>query len=191
MLLQQIITPNPSIFNIEILSERCRDFISESDGYPLFKNLPITYSNIHKIKARKRNISGEFANTLNHAFENYFNDIAQRAIFANGEQSFQISEDSSLEPFYIFPIDGYKYMHSPEVMNSSTDYKDVLDTMFEQFGTEKGKTIVTDVIKFAYEHDNLAEGIIKGSEIIIYDIPYYYGLRCASITNYQDLISTL
>lgn len=190
MLLQQIIT-SQSLVNYEVLSERCSDFILESSGNCLLKNLPKTYSNIHKIKARKRNINGEFASTLNEAFETYFNDIAQRAIFSNGQSSFQISENPDLEPFYIFPIDGYKYMYSPEVMNSSADYKDVLDVMFEQFGTDKGKNIVTEVIKFAYEHKNLSEGIIKGSEIIIYDIPYYYGVKCSSISNYQDLICSL
>lgn len=190
MLLEQVISKNtPSPYHV--IGERCSTFISESKRLPLLKNLPTSYSDVHKVKARKRNVQGEFATTLNQAFEGYFNGIAQRAIFANGDASFQISEDSSFEPFFVFPINGYKYMYSAEVYNSNKDYQDVLDVMFQQFGSDKGKTIVTEVLKFAYEHENLAEGISKGSEIIIYNIPFYYAVRCSTVADYASLLDSM
>lgn len=181
MLVQQLI-PRLKHTNFAVIRERCSQFIEESKGEPLLKNLPTEYENIQKVKVRKRNVNGEFADALNQAFENEVGALSQRAVFANGLTSFRLSEDERVEPFYVFPIDGFKFLYSSEVSNSSDNYKNVVDVVVEQFGPEKGKNIIADVLKLSYKQTNLHEAIEKGSELILYNIPFYYGVR---VSKYQ------
>jgi hypothetical protein len=176
--------------NLSVITERCSQFLEESEGEPLLKNLSRDYSHLHKVKARKRNVSGEFATAFNEAFEAYEDDLCQKAIFANGISSFTPSIGEGLEPFYVFPIDGYNFLYSAEVECSSADHKQVFDTMFEQFGVDKGKTLVLEFLKFAYKQTSLKEGIERGSEIILFNIPYYYAVR-ASMHEYSTLLTLI
>jgi len=177
---------------IYLLKSSCAQFIKESQGQPLFKNLSVGYNNFDKIKVRKRKgEASDFTETFNEAFEQQHPGLRQRAIFANGSPSFQPLFDGVVEPFYVFPIDGYKFMYSKEVENSGQEYKQVFDTLFEQFGEEKGNEVLTDLLKFTYTSQNLNEGITSGSEIIIYGIPYFYAIRTNTADNYQELLSTI
>ena len=186
---------NPSSYvreEYKQINQVCSIFVEESKGLPLLKNLSTKYFDIQKVKVRKKNSSNTFVNTFNEAFEEELDNLHQRAVFANGLDSFEPADPISegLEPFYIFPINGYRFMYSSEVENSNQDYKKVFDSMFEQFGDERGKDVVTDLLKFTYCHENLYEGIEKGSEIIIYNIPYFYAIRATS-DNYTELLTTI
>lgn len=170
-----------------LIQQRCSQFLEESRGLPLLKNLSSDYGDFHKIKVRKRNLKDEITETFNEAFEDELPFIRQRAVFANGALSFEPVHENNLEPFYIFPVDGYKFMYSKEVENSSHEYKRVFDTIFEQFGDEKGNAVLTDLLRFTYTTENLFEGIHAGCEIIIYGIPFFYALKTSTIEKYQDL----
>lgn len=175
-----------------LLKTNCTQFIRESQGQPLFKNLSVSYNDFDKIKVRKRKgESGDFTQTFNEAFETQHPGLRQRAIFANGGPTFQPIFDGVVEPFYVFPIDGYKFMYSREVENSGQEYKQVFDTLFEEFGEQKGNEVLTDLLKFTYTSVNLNEGIVSGSEIIIYGIPYFYAIKANSTENYQDLLTNI
>jgi hypothetical protein len=177
---------------IQLLKNSCAQFIKESNGQPLFKNLSVSYNNFDKIKVRKRKgESGDFTETFNEAFETQHPGLRQRAIFANGRTTFSPLFDGVVEPFYIFPTNGYKFMYSREVENSGQEYKQVFDTLFEQFGEEKGNEVLTDLLKFTYTSINLNEGISSGSEIIIYGIPFFYAIKANSADNYAELISSI
>lgn len=176
---------------ILLLRAKCAQFFIEAKGQPIFKNLSIEYNDFDKVKVRKRKgESGDFTETFNEAFETQHPGLRQRAIFGNGSSSFQASNDGKTEPFYIFPIDGYKFMYSREVENSKQEYKQVFDTLFEEFGEEKGNEVITDLLRFTYTNINLNEGIQSGSELIIYGIPYFYAIRANSIT-YTELLAAL
>lgn len=178
-----------------LLSERCSQFFEDASGLPLMKNLPSEYGDFHKVKVRKRsklkNDSKEFAETFNEAFETELRNLRERAIFANGATSFEPADTAELEPFYIFPIDGYKFMYSKEVENSSQDYKTVFDAIFEEFGSEKGNEIIADLLKFSYTSEKLYEGIDQGSEIILYNIPYFYAVRASTVDDYDELLTAI
>jgi len=178
---------------IEVLKKECGQFLSESEGNPLLKNLSISIHSFHKVKVRKRkNDTGEFTQTFNEAFESKHPGLRQRAIFANGLSSFRPVLDEKTQPCYIFPIDGYKFMYSREVENSGHEYKQVFETLFEQFGEEKGNEVLTDLLRFTYTSENLSEGIESGSEIIIYGIPYFYAYDVSSAFNgYPGLLSKI
>lgn len=176
---------------IQVLRTSCAQFLQESRGQPLFKNLSAEYGDFHKVKVRKRKgESGDFTETFNEAFENQHPGLRQRAIFANGPSSFNPVYDENVEPFYVLPIDGYKFMYSREVENSGQEYKQVFDTLFEEFGEQKGNEVLTDLLRFTYTSLNLHEGIGSGSELIIYGIPYFYAVRSGS-TEYDELLSML
>jgi hypothetical protein len=176
---------------VHLLRTNCSQFFKESHGLPLLKNLSIAYSDFHKVKVRKRKgESGDFTETFNEAFEEQHPGIRQRAIFANGPSSFEPIFGEGMEPFYVLPINGYKFMFSREVENSGQEYKQVFETLFHEFGEEKGNEVITDLLRFTYTSSNLHEGIESGSELIIYGIPYFYAVRAAS-TEYGDLLSTL
>ncbi len=82
-------------------------------------------------------------------------------------------------------------MYSREVMNSGHEYKQVFDTLFEQFGEEKGNEVITDLLRFTYTSNNLSEGIESGSEIIIYGIPYFYAYKVSAVQDYDILLSKI
>ena len=70
------------------------------------------------------------------------------------------------------------------------DYKQVFETIVEQCGDES-LDMVTDLLKFTYTHENLAEGLQNGCEVIIYNIPFYYALRASLVEEYDDLLTSL
>jgi len=178
-----------------ILLERCSEFLEESGGQPLLKNLPSEYGDFHKVKVRLRKShkedTSDFMDTFNEAFEDQLHNLRQRAVFANGPVSFESADSDELEPFYIFPIDGFQYMYSKEVEDSSEDYKAVFDAIFEQFGSDKGNEVITDLLKFTYTSARLDEGIESGSEIIIYNIPYFYAIRASTVDDYSTLLTII
>lgn len=190
MRITDLYTTSEPTNEIEILGTRCAQFFCEADNQPLLKNLSVNYGDLHKVKVRKRKAEQtEFADTFNEAFELQHPGLRQRAIFANGKSSFQPIVNDSIEPFYVFPVDGYKFIYSREVQNSGHEYKHIFETLFEQFGEEKGNAVATDLLRFTYTSKSLCEGIETGCEIIIYGIPYFYAVRVSSVTDYDDLLS--
>lgn len=191
MLLNEVFRPIP-IFNSLPVKIACTDFLNESNGLPLLKNLPLNYNDLHKVKVRWKKSVNTFSEAFNHAFKHEQDGLRQRAIFTNGAGSLQEAADNQ-EPFYIFPIDGYKYTYSKEVENSSEEYKKTFDAVFEQFGNDKGQAIdiITELLKFTYTNNNLREGIEQGAEIIIYNIPFYYAVRVSKFEEYNELLDLI
>jgi len=177
----------------QLLKKNCSQFFAESNDQPLLKNLSFSLEPFHKVKVRKRKGEvGDFSETFNEAFETQHPGLRQRAIFANGLTTFQPVLNEEVAPYYIFPIDGYKFMYSKEVTNSGHEYKQVFETLFEQFGEEKGNEVLADLLRFTYTSKNLYEGIESGSEIIIYGIPYFYSYSVDYLNllgGYQYLLS--
>ena len=195
MLVDDLIQSDETREELLLLHERCSEFIEESGGLPLLKNLPSEYGDFHKVKVRlrkgRKEDTAEFTETFNEAFEDQLHNLRQRAVFANGEVSFEPDDTEESEPFYVFPIDGYQYMYSKEVENSSEDYQDVFDAIFERLGSDKGNEVITDLLKFTYTSAKLQEGIESGSEIIFYNIPYFYAIRADTVDNYSALLTML
>lgn len=168
-----------------ILKE-CSDFLSESDGLPVLKNLSTRFNDIQKLKLRQRNKKDKFTQTFNEAFSKTPN-LKQRSISTNGETSL-ITETNKMEPFYIFPINGYKYLYSLEVKNSKEDYQEVFENIIHFV---KDKSVMKDVLKYTYIDTDLKEGIEYGSEIIFYNIPYCYIARKSTIPKYHEFLLSL
>lgn len=175
---------------IDVLKEYCYQFIYQSGGFPLLKNLPKQYEDFHKVKVRKRK-GDSVTNQFNEAFSEKLHHLRQRALFANGLNSLPESSQNDI-PFYIFPIDGYRFIYQTNVKNSNAQYQKSFDSILESLGNKKGSEVISDMLQFSYvDNEKLSEGIESGAEIIIYNIPYFYALRTSSVDNYEDFYSTL
>ncbi len=162
-------------YGIDIIQYNCSQFIDESRGVPVYKALPDSYPDIHKVKARLRKKSDSVTSMFNTAFEQEAPNLRQRSIVTNAEPPL-LTEDTDL--FYVLPINNYKFLYSHEVTDSNNDYKHVINTLLEAFDdANKASEMVTDLLKFSYSTQNLYEGITANAEIIFYGIPFYYAIR--------------
>ena len=165
----------------------CSQFIDESAGLPLFRQLPISYADVHRVKVRAKKRSSVVGEAFNKAFEQNYTNISQRAVFATPSKQYS---DPTHEPFYIFPINGFRFIYSKEVSESTSGYQQVMNTIVEQLKDEQAASkLVSDLLKFSYTSVNLYEGINSNCEIILYGIPYYYAVRCSAYPEYQQIIS--
>ena len=168
------------------IKTECGGFLTEAASFPFFRLLPKTYDNIHKVKIRLQKKQNAFTETFNETFK--FANLRQRAIFTT---SHILEETETTEPFYVFPIDGYKFLYSKEVRNSNTDFKNAFDVILDSFNTENEATgLVKDLLRYTYVSDNLNEAVEHEAEVIFYNIPFYYAVRSNSIS-YEDLLTSV
>lgn len=167
-----------------LLHADCSQYIEESQGVPLLKALPSNYPSIHRVKVRQQKRTDPVTHVFNEAFSDVRN-LRQRAVIAYTNPTVQEGQ----EPFYVFPINGYQYLYSKEVQNSSSDYKQVIDTVFEQFTDQAhAAEILTDIVKYTYTNSKLVEGITAGAEIIFYNIPCFYAVKQSAFPDYKHII---
>lgn len=175
------------IREVQMIKAECSQFLHETAGSPLLKLLPLAYSNFHKVKVRLQKRRDSVTDVFERAFGAEFSNLRQRAVFAY-PVSPALTENNDL--FYVFPVNGYKYLYSKEVTNSSSDYRRVVDTLFEQFDNEtQASEVVADLLKYTYASTNLREGIDSKAEIILYGIPYYYAVKVSACQDYSSLLA--
>lgn len=171
------------------LQSSCSQFIQESAGLPLYRNLPSSYAAVQRVKVRTKKRPSVVGEAFNRAFEDSYLNISQRAIFAH--PLLLTEQEHGSEPYYIFPINGYKFIYSKEVLESTSGYQQVMGTLIEQLKDEQtANDLVSDLLKFTYTSYNLSEGINSGCEIILYGIPYYYAVRQSAYPEYSRIISS-
>lgn len=176
----------------EPIGESCHQFFKESGGFPMVKLLPTNYHDFQKVKIRKRKNVSSFTNSFNEAFEHEMHQLRERSLFANGEVFFESIKikNKSVEPFYVFPIDGYDFIYNKGVTNSAENYSETFNEIFNQLGESSADKVFTELMKFSYTSNNLQEGLVSGAEIITYGIPYYYTIRLSTINDYNNLLTT-
>ena len=186
MLFNDLIPPSPNISLIkQIVKSECSDFIYESHGLPLYKSLPSTYGEMKRVKVRfqkPRDVTSEI-------FENVFGEsrpggFKERSVIAYPSPPI-LKEGHEL--FYVFPTDGFKFIYSPMIKDSITDLGGVVNTLMTQLDIVESTSIAADLLKYSYQCDNLVEGILSDSEIIIHDMSNFIVVRVANIP-YPSLI---
>lgn len=175
--------------NWNIIKRECSQFISESHSIPIYKTLSNTYSDLHKVKVRLQKKEDLVSGALDKAFMENTYSLSNRSVFAYPHiQPSNIRNESNLDLFYVFPINGYKFLYSKEVINATNDFKPVIDTLTQSFdNNNEAIEIVSDLLKYTYTGTNLTEGIISSAEIIFYNIPYYYAVRVSTELDYNQL----
>jgi hypothetical protein len=172
------------------IQNECSQFLTESRGYPLLKNLPTNQDGFRKVKVRKKkNLKNEIIEAFNDTFKSH-TDLMQRSIFAHSVEAFQPSKTADFEPFFIFPINGYKYLYAQNVANTTETYKTTLSTLIENYG-ENGIKTFQEVLKHQYSFSDLENGLSSKTEVIVYDIPYYYAIRYSLIEEYEEFLNLI
>lgn len=157
--------------DINRIKHTCNEFIAESRGIPLLKNLPESYGICKKVKARH----SKKLNKINDCFDVAFDEhkLLQKAIYAHGPNTFTPILDENVckyNIFYLFIPNKFRFLYNPAVINSEqTDY-DILDS-----------SLLSEVLQYGYVNEDLAAGIEQGAEIIIYNVPYFYAIRAQDI----------
>lgn len=159
---------------IPTIANECSQFITESTGRYVVKNLPKKYQGFSKVKVRVGKTKDKISENFNIAFKDRSYKIHERAIFAYTNINLLTNENDK-EPFYIFPIDGYKILYNPEVKNLQTAYESI----------EIDNDLMTDVLSMSYDSGELSEVISHQCEIIFYSIPYYYAIRSSLVDDYH------
>lgn len=191
MLIEDLIAGTSGINanNVRTISTSCSQFLESAKGLPLIKTLPASYPNFHKVKVRRQRAENQVTDIFERAFGQTFANLRQRAVFAYPSAP-SITEGTEL--FYVFPVNGYKYMLSNEVSNSGETIQHLMQTMMEQMeNTELVNEMVTDLVKQTYHSSSLFEGMKNGSEIILYNIPCYYAVRTTSCQDYKSLTTMM
>lgn len=170
--------------DIHTIRTECSQFIQESVGLPVFRALPRSYNDFHRVKVRYQRHTTAVSEIFNAAFDDQYRQIVPRGVFT---QSSIMEGSDDLEPFYVFPINGYRYVYSKGVQNSQLDFHDVVATLSE--GIDGGLELTRDLIKYTYTQRNLFEGIDSKSEIIFFGIPCFYAVRVDAVKHYSQLIN--
>lgn len=170
---------------IKIVRE-CSDFLKASMGNPLVKMLPTAGPTVRSVKIRKKKVVTSFDEAFNTVFIDH-KDIRQRCVFANGSHA--QSNDPSLTPFYIFPKNGFRFMYSTTVADSSQQYSTVFDHLKEAMPVDSAVATIADVLAYDYKMDDLPAGLRSGCEIIIFGCPSYYAMQTNSVKSYSTLFS--
>jgi hypothetical protein len=150
------------------------------------------YKENGRVKLRKRKSSDVVSELFSVVFNNKFKDIHYRSLFATGGHTdLDIKISKELLKYYIFPINGYKFLYSKEIQNSREDYKRAIDILLSELDDAQTEDIVKDLIKFNYTSNNLKDGIISGCEIMFYGIPAFYAIPCMNHFSYNTLLYKL
>lgn len=188
MLVADLIRTTETNHIINTIKIECSQFLSDST-LPLYRFLPTAYDDLQRVKVRTKKKTTQIKELFNKAFEDRYTNLSQRAVFAYPTISETLTTD--FEPFYVFPINGYKFAYCKEVENSNEKYQQMIDTLFEQLNSSVTATdIVIDAVKFSYSTTNLQEGINHGAEVILYNIPYYYAVKVKTFPSYNTILKS-
>jgi len=170
MRLHNLLQENTEQF--KAINLECQQFLEESNDLPLIKWCSTTYSDVKRVKMRKRKRTDGFVRAFNKAFYEQYPSLLNRSIIVNED-----ARDASDEQFFVFPSDGYKILYSPVVENSRNQYSVTYEDMCDTLNESAAEDMLGDVLKYTYREDSLAEAIESNVEIIIYNIPYFYVVR--------------
>ncbi len=176
--------------NLLIIRESCSSFLADSLGMPLYKVQPATIDTFRRVKVRQRKDVDVVTEAFNSAFVDMAHSIRQRSIIVESMPP-TITTPNTV-PVYVFPVNKFNFLYSTTVKNSAEVYDQLYETLcVNDIETQSAMTIVVDLIRSTYTNDSLVEGIMSGSEIIIYNIPAYFTIRADLYEDYDALYDAI
>ena len=169
---------------IPTIQNECSIFLNHSNGIPLLRNFSVKRDGFIRVKVRKPKKRTQLDNVFDEAFN--YNNLKQRCIISYTESSIP-NDGKECEPFYIFPIDGFKVMFS-EMVRDHSQYNSTLELLQSKLGKAKSENIISDLLKYTYKTQDLSLALSYNCEIIIYNIPYFYAVKKSLIEDYADFI---
>lgn len=166
--------------------KECSRFLSQSDNNPLFKLLPSHGEGFRKIKMRKkRTHEHEIEKYFDMAFMEEYKDLRLRSMIAHTKEPSVITEGK--EPFYIFPIDGFKILVNP-VVDDYNNYIFSLERALRSANVDS-QSILNDLFSNGYIQSDIKSAATHKSDVFIYGISHYYAIRKSLIDSYDIFIS--
>lgn len=174
---------------LDVIRTECSQFLRTSAGLPLKKLLPSTYTNFCRVKIRKRKQADAVTEAFERAFGEQFYNLRQRALFAYSSIN---AAQPGYEPFYVFPVNGFKFMYCKEVTNSQIDYETAVGVLEKQLNAiDRVTSLVSDVIRYSYTSESMPAAIRAGAEVIVYGIPCFYAVRASTAKSYPTLLTNI
>lgn len=159
------------------IEKECSEFLDASHGHYIVKNLPMRHQGFAKVKVRLGKSKTDFSDNFNKAFEGKRHGLHESAIFGYTDPQL-LQPATDVESFYIFPVNGFKFLYNPVVGDSNGDY------------TSMGLSgdLITDLLQMSYRTGTLSEAMKSKCEIIFYGVPYYYALRTTIVEDYDTFV---
>lgn len=163
----------------------CSEFLSKAGNNPLYKLLPTGGEGFRKIKIRKKNRhEHSFERYFDMAFGHQYKDLRLRSMIAQSKTP--DNNNPLLEPFYVFPINGFRILYNQQIEDYNS-YIKTLEGILQNTGSME--QLLKNLFEYAYVEGEIVDAIKSGSDILIYDIPYYYAVRKSLIRSYDNFIS--
>lgn len=165
--------------------KECSEFLESSNGRPIFRMLPTAGEGFRKIKIRKKTRHNkEFERYFDMAFREQYKDLRLRSMIAQTKPLTSVS--SGMEEFYIFPPNGFQVMFNKQV-ESYVEYIDSLQDVIAS--SNNAEELLRSLFRYTYTNGDIGDAIAHGSDILIYDIPYYYAVRKSLFPDYSSFIT--
>ncbi len=163
--------------------DKCSHFIT-SPTVPLYKALPSVGDGFRKIKIRKKEKHDlNYEKFLDESFEHERKDLRLRSVLAHTSEPTSFKDNEEI--FYIFPPNGYKVLFSENIADHKQYVKELTNTLKE---TPTVNLLLKSLFQSAYRVGTVQEAAKNRSDVVIYNIQYYYAIRKSIITDYSDFI---
>jgi len=174
------------------VANECGEFIDNCGGYPLIKQLNSDGNFIKKVKVRKKNKKDTFIKRFDNAFNDIHNNLHGRSIFCNGDNMDLSNQKDKHDKFYVFPIDGFKFLFNSEV-SYHRDFQEIYNKMSRFMDKKKCEKVFVDLIEYSYKETDISlrDALLTEKEIIIFDVSYYYAIRMNKFPDYPLLIQQI
>lgn len=171
------------------IKQECGDFIEQSKGNHAHKNLYFDGRFVKRVKVRKKKSKDDFSKLFDEAFEGEYREIHGRSIFCNGPHSRE-TVDKGL--FYVFPIDGFRYLYNPDI-DYYREYMKIYDRLQSTMDSVNAKNTFIDMIEYSYKEKPLSldSALFSGNEVIFYNIPYYFAVKKSKHPDYLELLKII
>ena len=186
MLFHELIPPTPSTYSLSnIIRAECGEYLRLSEGLPLFKTLPSSYGAFKRVKVRFQKAKDPTSAVFEAAFGHNKPGFRERVVITYPTPQ-EVLETHDL--YYIFPVDGFRYMFSPMVRDSNVDIGGVVNTLIERLDFTEGSSLAADLLQYSYQNTNLVEGLRSEAEILLFDLPNFLAVR-VDIDPHYNIIS--
>lgn len=174
---------------LKTLEDDCQQFLNDLPNKPLVKSLPKLGDSFRKVKARKRKIHSTLDRLMHTSFQTIQKRIISTAITAYNTEIFEnISKDH--EEFFIFPIDNYKILCCNSITNYKKQFDLCLNNLLKISDIKFAANSILELLQTNYDEINSFKELKdRNVEMLIYNIPYFYAVRCSSVENYEILIT--
>lgn len=176
--------------NLIQIARNCSNFINQQNSTPLLKGLSNRVKTFERIKVRKNKHSVvdwiESFNQISKVHTNE-NDLFLRSFLVNGVNATQTNQ------YYIFPPNGFKVVYNTQSSSLIQTYKKLYEKlMFEtRHEITQTQTMLEQHMSLVYSFEDIVPtNINTDTELLVYNIPYVYGVRTDTLP-YNQLIKIL